>query len=282
MRSGALGQLWVGLAPPPGRVDRGRGWHPWLVGQAWTGAGGLRVAIGPDGYWHPCGRIGRVIRVAAFAAVSLGLAVAAHVAGGGHRPPPAVANVAFGALMLLGWLASRRERTGRQIAALVIGSQAVLHVVFVLRERMAGPAGSRASLNLASLFLCHHGSTPISSAQVKAATAGIDLSSLTTLARHTTPTPPPGWLVGWAPAAMIAAHLLAATVVAWWLRRGERALWTAACRVVRTLLGGLRSAGAPLCAMLVAQGRSDAAVPQVHVTRWGSRAPPRHIVHAFA
>jgi len=54
--------------------------------------------------------------------------------------------------------------------------------------------------------------------------------------------PPTGWghavgalasSAGFAGAGMLGGHLPAAVVLGWFLRQGERVLWTAACRIVQ-------------------------------------------------
>lgn len=169
-------------------------------------------------------RAGRAVRTAVFAAVTLGLAVVAHrVAGGGREP--AGFPVAFAGLLVLGWVLSRRERSGRVIALAVVTSQLALHLSFVLpgllQLRRTGGAGGPADAQLSALLFCHHhGSAPISSAQLHQAAAGLDLSAYGSAPAGPSPT---SFVVR--AALMLLLHLVAAVVVAAWLRRGERAAW---------------------------------------------------------
>ena len=181
---------------------------------------------GPARPVAPAGRPGRALRSAVFALISLALALAAHVVGGGRAPAGSVLGAALLALAGLGWLLSRRERGGRQLAALVVGTQALLHLAFVLPALLAARgAPGRAATAFAELLFCHSGRHTLSAAQLRAATRGLGFSppapGLLAVAGHVMP--------------MLLAHLLAAGAVAWWLRRAERAVWAAARRVLRRL-----------------------------------------------
>jgi hypothetical protein len=71
----------------------------------------------------------RLIRTAAFAAVSLGLAMTAHVIAGGSVPGPAMAAgfaLAFGAA----WPLAGRERGTPAILALLTSQQLAMHMLF--------------------------------------------------------------------------------------------------------------------------------------------------------
>lgn len=209
-----------------------------------------------------------------FAVINIALAMAAHRLAGGARPLSLVIGPALVALVAIAWLSSRRERSGRQVTALVVGCQTVLHVLFelpVVLVRHTTRAGAGSTPNWAVLLFCHHGSQPITSTQIRTALSGLDTTSLQTRLGQV---PPPASPIRWVPITMLTAHLLAAVVMAWWLRRGERAAWAAACRVVRVVLRRApalpplrRSAvGAPTRARVLVSSRLATAL--------GSRAPP--------
>ena len=160
-----------------------------------------------------------VLRSAVFAASSVTLAAVAHILGGGASPRACVVLAATGLLVLLGLAAGREERSGWQIAALVLSTQLVLHVAFML----TAPATATGTGLLGRVLICHSGPRPVDPAltdavrrsigQVAAAGAGQAGS-------HST--------AGMLP--MLMTHLLAAGFMAFWLRRGERAIWAAARR----------------------------------------------------
>lgn len=202
------------------------------------------------------------MRTGLFALVSLTLAAAAHRAAGGVAPGAVTLAVAGAALLMLGWPLSARERSGGQLAALVLGSQAVLHVGFVAAPLlMARAAGGRSAASLAALLFCHHGSHPISTAQLRAAVADLGI--------RYQPTPGDAPAISVGGVAMLAAHVAAAAVVAWWLRRGERAAWEAARRIMCRLQPAMPVAVRP------AAPAAWAARWTVVPARWGGRLPGR-------
>ncbi|HZP54863.1 hypothetical protein [Actinocrinis sp.] len=155
--------------------------------------------------------LARVIRAAALAAVCVLLAAVGHVLASQKVLPQSTVLQAWGAALCIGWCFARRERTLPSIAAFVLGAQAVLYLWFQAAQ-------------------IHE---PV-----------VRCAAVTTL--------PPGLTVpgmcgtavpGWAQTAlMVGSHVIAALICAWWLRRGEAALFLLG-RVVlgfgRTLLCGL-------------------------------------------
>jgi hypothetical protein len=133
-------------------------------------------------------------------------------------------------------MASGRERSGRFIGTTVIGSQLLLHTAFALTQPSSGP--SQTTLWGRMLF-CHHGAGVLTAAQITAARAALGPSASSVHLRATATgvaidsgAHAVSALAMWASMVlMLAAHLAAAAVMAWWLRRGERAAWAAAARV---------------------------------------------------
>lgn len=202
-------------------------------GPAWWG--------GDLGAWGDARRWpSRAARSGVFALAMVGLAVAAHRLGGGRPPPGVVGGAAGLVVFLVGWLLAGRERSGRLIGLLVVLTQTVLHLTFAVTSMagMAGmpaasPGGSGSAAMWAQMLFCHHGGHPVTAAQVLAARASLGVTA--------PPAPPAGPVhtLSVLPAGalpMLAAHLAAALLMAWWLRRGERAAWQLARRVLGVLL----------------------------------------------
>jgi hypothetical protein len=202
----------------------------------------------------------RALRATAFAGASAGLAVAAHRLAGGQVPGATTIALATASLLLLGGILSARQRSGRQITALVLLTQTVLHVSFMLSTGMwsgpssavtGGGSATPSTSMLARMLFCFTGNVQPTDAQITAAMSRIGTSHLTlgaggaaghmaTMGMNDNPLTAGGL-------AMISAHLLAALVMAWWLRRGERAAWAALERAVAALrwpsVAGLAPAG---------------------------------------
>lgn len=144
----------------------------------------------------------RLFRSLIFTGAIVGLAAAGHLTGGGTLPAPMI-TVALTALLLVPvtWL-SRRELTFPAMLGLLGVGQAVLHEALSTLSVSAVcqvPAAGRAP---------HHGGTsslhclPANPAELSAhAGTGAD------------------------PLAMLTGHALAVLATAWFLRRGEAALW---------------------------------------------------------
>ncbi|EMY32229.1 hypothetical protein D477_021238 [Arthrobacter crystallopoietes BAB-32] len=138
----------------------------------------------------------RLLRAGSFAAAILCLSAAAHVAGGGTLPAPAVV-IALGTLTLLPVMILAGRKLGAKTTAAVLGaSQLLLHQAFTV---------------LSTTALCteagHHAYAGSGSLECLAATA------------HT---------AGEHGAGMVAAHVLATVLTGLLLVRGEDALWALA------------------------------------------------------
>jgi len=157
---------------------------------------------------HP---LARVIRAAALAAVCVLLAAVGHVLASQKVLPQSAVLQAWCAALCIGWCFARRERTLPSIAAFVLGAQAVLYLWFQTAQ-------------------IHE---PV-----------VRCAAVTTLPRGLTVPGMCGTAVpGWAQTAlMVGSHVIAALICAWWLRRGEAALFLlgrVVLEVGRALLSGL-------------------------------------------
>jgi hypothetical protein len=184
-----------------------------------------------------------------FAGLSFALAVAAHRLAGGVVPSNSAWFV-LGSFFVVGLVAAGRERSGRFLGSLVLVSQLAAHLLFaatMFTTMLRQHTGRLSIATLQLMLLCHHGHDPVSGTAIRRATVGMNLDDL----RRDAPTAPTGSSVHLqtilaAAAPMLAAHLAAAAVMAWWLRRGERAVWGAARRIVVAITGLVRGLpGAP-------------------------------------
>jgi hypothetical protein len=148
---------------------------------------------------------GRWARGGTVGLVAVGVALAGHVAGGASTPEPAaLAAVALGAAFI-GVALSGRQWTLGPLLSLLLGAQAVLHVMF-------GP-GDPAAPVVGGIPHAHHHA---------AAAATADHAAL----------------------GMLPAHVLAVLITALLLRRGEQWCWAPARALARPLRIALL-AGAP-------------------------------------
>jgi len=206
-----------------------------------------------------------VLRAAVFGTASTVLAALAHSLSGAMLPPVGVLVAAAAGLTAAAVPLTRRERGLPVIAVATLLGQLVLHVVLAAAMGTACGGGSGAGAAT--------GTVPMSMGDGAPATTCTGGSWL-----------PAGGTGG---LAMLAGHLLAAAVMAWSLRRGERALTRLAVlarRVLAPVLRLLRAAAAagvppvaagPVRAVGVAPdglvGRPGLLGTQV----WVRRGPPR-------
>jgi hypothetical protein len=161
----------------------------------------------------PAGGALRVIRTVTITAVTVGLAVTAHVAAGGPAPRPlGLAGLALGTAYVCAW-ASRRRLSLPAIAALLATGQWLLHQAFNALEAPA--CAPVAAADHAGHIAGHAPAACAAPADAAAALA----------ASHAAV---PSW-------AMLAAHALATAVTALALATGERAIW-ALCALFAALL----------------------------------------------
>lgn len=160
----------------------------------------------------------RLFRSAAFAVVCVALAVLGHRAGGGTAPTPPVLTLGFAAVFPPAAALAGRERRIGAIGGVLLAAQLGLHLLFAHTAPAAGH--------------------PVAVHAGRAAACG-------------------GPLTGGPGIVMLIAHLWAALLTAWFLARGEAALWA----LVR-LTGRFVARAVPL---LAPAGPADA-TPRVPIT----------------
>ncbi|GHE05677.1 hypothetical protein GCM10010339_42570 [Streptomyces alanosinicus] len=146
----------------------------------------------------------RGLRAAVFAAVCVLLAAAGHGLAMGDMPPLWADTAGFLGVSALGWILGKRERSLAGIGTAMLLTQAALHAGFDAAHRATRTAAMPGSSMARSMAAMHAHATAHPHSTAHAA----------------------------------AAHLLAALVAAWWLRRGEAALWSLLRRAA-TLVPGL-------------------------------------------
>jgi hypothetical protein len=158
----------------------------------------------------------RPARAAMFTTVCTTLAVAGHLAAGRAAVAPRAVVVGFVGLYLVAWVVTGTERSLVTILGGLLGGQFMLHALF---------AAAAPGAKIVGVHAAHTGAAD-AAVMIGPGQAGADSG----------PT-------------MMLAHVAAALVAAWWLRRGERAAWTLARRTAALAaypLRALRSAAAAL------------------------------------
>ncbi len=197
----------------------------------------------------------RAVRAAVFAAVCAALAACGHAWMSGAPLPLWAPVTGFGVVFVSAFAGAGRQRSLGSITALLAVGQLALHSLFATAASAAVPAGSGGSGTSALLdrLLCgprdsagHILLPPGWTSEQIVRTARVDPALF--------PAPAPGGhhhMSGSGPmlldggTGMVCAHLMAALLTGWWLRRGEAALFAlirlaaAPLRVVLTVLCGL-------------------------------------------
>ncbi|WP_433326424.1 hypothetical protein [Spirillospora sp. CA-294931] len=167
----------------------------------------------------------RLSRAVVFATVCLALTTAGHVYAAGTCVRPGAVVTGFVLVLGLAALLTGAERRYPTIVGCLLGAQFLLHTLF-----SAAPGGTAHRTNTAH---AHH--TPPAMPQV-GGTDGAYVLHLPLpnaspggggLVQHMASSDVRGGGVG-----MTLAHLAAALVAAWWLRRGEAAMWSLARRLI--------------------------------------------------
>jgi hypothetical protein len=152
----------------------------------------------------------RLARAVVFATVCTGLAAAGHtMASHAPVPPPAVV-AGLGVLILVGLALAGVERSLPTILGSLVGGQFLLHVLFAAcQHRTYASGGGSGQYDLHAGHLGHDSVVSVGHEGLVPA--------------------------GFGGVSMTLVHLVAAVVSAWWLRRGERAVWGLARKVAATL-----------------------------------------------
>ncbi|WP_405714272.1 MULTISPECIES: hypothetical protein [unclassified Streptomyces] len=202
------------------------------------------------------GPVGRAVRAAMFAAVSVTLAATGHVLMSEAPLPFWVLATGFLALAVPGWWFAARERGPWLVTGLAVATQGVLHNAFAAAQSALGTVGATATGTDAGAAAAptdpmagmdHMAGTDHSVAS--GAVTGMDHASamgpMDSMAHmgHMAPMSHMGHdMAGMSSTGMLAAHVLAALVCGMWLARGERA----AFQVLRAVAGLLLTALHPL------------------------------------
>ncbi|MFE7467310.1 hypothetical protein ACFU6R_24850 [Streptomyces sp. NPDC057499] len=205
------------------------------------------------------GPVGRAVRAAMFAAVSVALAATGHVLMSEAPLPFWVLAAGFLALAVPGWWFAARERGPWLVTGLAVAAQGVLHNAFTAAQSALGTVGGTAARAGAGATaartdpmagMSHMAGMDHSAAS--GAMAGLDgMAGMPGMAGmdHASAMTHAGSMAhmghdmaGMSSAGMLAAHVLAALVCGMWLARGERA----AFQVLRAVAGLLLTALHPL------------------------------------
>ncbi|MET8452676.1 hypothetical protein [Streptomyces sp. NPDC005209] len=169
----------------------------------------------------------RSLRAAVFAAVCVLLAAVGHGLATGDMPSVWADGAGFLGVFLAGWLLGGRERSLAGIGAGMLATQAGLHIAF----DVAHPDAAVSARGMRPASMDGHVDAVVGHAHGLFALASDAIAHV-----HEMCTP------------VTAAHLLAAFVASWWLRRGEAALWSLLRRAAAfvPLLRVVRWRGAPV------------------------------------
>ncbi|MFJ5813678.1 hypothetical protein ACIQGT_07105 [Streptomyces sp. NPDC093108] len=251
------------------------------------------------------GPVGRAVRAAMFAVVSVTLAATGHVLMSEAPIPFWVLATGFFALAVPGWWFAARERGPWLVTVLAVATQGGLHNAFAAAQPAPGATGGAAAgavtgagtasagsmSGMEHLAGMHHspvngamagmehmaGMSHASSASHLGHAGHMGMSSMTHAGHD---------MAGMSSTGMLVAHLLAAVVCGVWLARGERA----AFQVLRAVAGRLL---APLHPLLRAplpvprrrlrarRGLSDRPTPGLRCARARDRRGPPGVSAAF-
>ncbi|MEU2132202.1 hypothetical protein [Streptomyces sp. NPDC018352] len=197
------------------------------------------------------GPVGRAMRAAMFAAVSVTLAATGHVLMSEAPIPFWVLASGFLALAVPGWWFAARERGPWLVTGLAVVTQGVLHNAFAAVQSALGTAGGTAAQTVAgastaptdTMTSLHHMAGMDHSAASGAMTGMEHMAGM----NHASAMGNMGSMghmghemAGMSSTGMLAAHVLAALVCGVWLARGERAAFQIVHAVAGRLLAPLR------------------------------------------
>ncbi|MFJ6854110.1 hypothetical protein ACIQM3_26930 [Streptomyces sp. NPDC091271] len=243
------------------------------------------------------GPVGRAVRAAMFAVVSVTLAATGHVLMSEAPLPFWVPATSFLALAVPGWWFAARERGPWLVTGLAVATQGVLHNAFSAAQSTLGTVGDTATPSVAGAaapptdamagmhHMAHMGHSATSDAMTGTKhMAGMDHSA--TMDHMGSMAHSGHDMAGMSSTGMLAAHILAALVCGVWLAHGERA----AFQTLRAVAGWLL---APLHPLLTAplparrrrlrphRGLSDRLSPGLRCARALDRRGPPGVLVAF-
>lgn len=195
----------------------------------------------------------RLPRAAMFAAVCVALAAAGHGLMAGRTAPPWALGVSFLTLFALAVVGARRERSLGAIVGGMLAAQLGLHLFFDTAAGQVRPTAGSLPPDLAQLLLCGGGGAAAPTGPALLRPFGVGPAAIQTLLAHAAAT---SGAAGGHPMAsmseaagahahtsglgMLVAHVAAALMTAWWLRRGEAAVYALARWVALRALNPLR------------------------------------------
>ncbi|OKJ73073.1 hypothetical protein [Streptomyces sp. CB02460] len=175
------------------------------------------------------GPVGRAVRAAMFAVVSVALAATGHVLMSETPLPFWVLATGFLVLAVPGWWFAARERGPWLVTAVAVVTQGVLHSAFAAAQSAPGTAGDGASA-AATGRMAGMRHAPLGDAMAGMHhMAGMDhMAGMEHASAMAAMNPGPMAhashdMAGMSSTGMLAAHFLAAFVCGIWLARGERA-----------------------------------------------------------
>ncbi|MEU2024329.1 hypothetical protein ABZ565_19555 [Streptomyces sp. NPDC016469] len=251
------------------------------------------------------GPVGRAVRAAMFAIVSVTLAATGHVLMSEAPLPFWVLAVGFLGLAVPGWWFAARERGPWLVTALAVATQGMLHKAFAAAQSAPGTAGdtparagtggdqapAAAMSGMDQVAGIHH--APLGDAMAglhhmagmdhmagmghASATGATSVGSMAHAGHD---------MGGMSSTGMLAAHVLAALICGVWLARGERAAFQVLRAVAGRLLAPLQPVRtAPLPAprrrLRPRRGLSDGPMPGLRCARARDRRGPPGTAVAF-
>ncbi|MFJ2900665.1 hypothetical protein ACIO87_38145 [Streptomyces sp. NPDC087218] len=202
------------------------------------------------------GPVGRAVRAAMFAAVSVTLAATGHVLMSEDPIPFWVLATGFLALAVPGWWFASRERGPWLVTGLAVVTQGVLHNAFAAAQSALATAGDTAARTVAgtgaappdAMAGMHHMAGMDHSAASGMGSASNAMTGMHHMAgtEHASAVDHMGSMAhmghdmaGMSSTGMLAAHVLAAFLCGVWLARGERAAFQVLRAVASRLLAPL-------------------------------------------
>ncbi|WP_406740199.1 hypothetical protein [Streptomyces atratus] len=211
------------------------------------------------------GPVGRAVRAAMFAVVSVTLAATGHVLMSESPLPFWVLTAGFAAIAVPGWWFAARERGPWLVTGLAVAAQSVLHSAFAAAQTSLGSLATSSPARLLVDNLCSadgrtYGSRAGTSVFATSSTGGMDAAGTDHSAAmdqsgamdHMAAMDHSGAMdhmgsmgllghdmAGMSSTGMLAAHLLAALICGLWLAQGERATFQVLRAVAGRLLGPL-------------------------------------------